>query len=145
MKFEKDDISDKMRQAALFAMAPEAVVENRLAGRRDLDNHAKVRCMIYDPPDVNQLKLREMTLDFAEEASEGGSDIKLRPKARKIFERNCRNAELCFAGKSKGKSKKGSVEPGLLHGRTVAGNVAETACGGKPPDAAAVCGNRESH
>ena len=35
MKFEKDDISDKMRQAALFAMAPEAVVENRLAGRRE--------------------------------------------------------------------------------------------------------------
>ena len=25
MKFEKDDIFDKMRQAALFAMAPEAV------------------------------------------------------------------------------------------------------------------------
>ena len=46
MKFEKDDISEKMRQAALFAMAPEAVVENRLAGRRDLDNDAKVRCMI---------------------------------------------------------------------------------------------------
>ena len=37
-----------MRQAALFAMAPEAVVENRLAGRRDLDNYAKVRCMIDD-------------------------------------------------------------------------------------------------
>ena len=48
MKFEKDDISDKIRQAALFAMAPEAVVENRLAGRRDLDNYAKVRCMIDD-------------------------------------------------------------------------------------------------
>ena len=31
MKFEKDDISDKMRQAALFAMAPEAVVDNKLA------------------------------------------------------------------------------------------------------------------
>ena len=46
MKFEKDDTSDKMRQAALFAMAPEALVENRLAGRRDLDNYAKVRCMI---------------------------------------------------------------------------------------------------
>ena len=30
MKFEKDDTSDKMRQAALFAMAPEPVVENRL-------------------------------------------------------------------------------------------------------------------
>ena len=90
MKFEKDDISDKMRQAALFAMAPEAVVENRLAGRRDLDSYAKVRCMIDDmirtqdiklsgggnqsPPDVDQLKLREMTSDFAEESSEGGSD-----------------------------------------------------------------------
>ena len=48
LKFEKDDIFDKMRQAALFAMAPEAVVENRLAGRRDLDNYAKVRCMIDD-------------------------------------------------------------------------------------------------
>ena len=33
MKFKKDDISDRMRQATLFAMAPEAVVENRLAGR----------------------------------------------------------------------------------------------------------------
>ena len=41
-------------------------------------------------------------------------------------------------GKSKGKGKKGSVDPGLLHGRTVAGNIAETACGGKPPDVATV-------
>ena len=48
MKFEKHDISDKMRQPALFAMAPEAVVENRLAGRRDMDSYAKVRCMIDD-------------------------------------------------------------------------------------------------
>ena len=71
-----------MHQPALFAMAPEA----RLAGRRDLDNHAKIHCMKDDmikgevsgaiklsgggnqpPPDVDQLKLREMTLDFAEE------------------------------------------------------------------------------
>ena len=102
MKFEKDDITDKMRQAALFAVAPEAVVENRLAGRRDLDICAKVRCMTDDmirdkreargaiklsgggnqpPPDVNQMKPREMTSDFANEA--------LRPKARRVFERNC--------------------------------------------------------
>ena len=95
MKFEKDDISDKMRQVALFAVAPKAVVENRLAGRRDLDNYTKFRCMIDDmirdrweargaiklsgggnqpPPDVDQLKLRVMTSDFAEESSEGGSD-----------------------------------------------------------------------
>ena len=39
MKFEKDDISDKMRQAALFATTPEAGVNNRWAGRRDLDNY----------------------------------------------------------------------------------------------------------
>ena len=48
MKFEKEDISVEMRQAALVDMAPEAVVENRLAGRRDLDNCAKVCCMIDD-------------------------------------------------------------------------------------------------
>ena len=68
-----------MRQAALFAMAPEAVVESRLAGR-ELDNYEKVRCMIDDmirdkreargaiklsgggnqpPLDVDQLKLRD--------------------------------------------------------------------------------------
>ena len=29
-------------------MDPEAVVENRLAGRRDFDKCAKVRCMIDD-------------------------------------------------------------------------------------------------
>ena len=79
----------------LCAVAPEAVVENRLAGRRDLNNYAKARCMIDDmvrdkreargaiklsgggnqpPPDVDQLKLREITSEFAEKESEGGSD-----------------------------------------------------------------------
>ena len=38
MEFDKNDISDKMRQAALFAMAREAVVEE------------KVRCIINEPP-----------------------------------------------------------------------------------------------
>ena len=47
-ELEMDGISDKMRQATLFSMAPVAVVENRLAGRRDFDNYAKVRCMIDD-------------------------------------------------------------------------------------------------
>ena len=48
MKYEKDDIFDTMRQAELFALAHEAMVENRLAWRRDLDNFTKVRCMIDD-------------------------------------------------------------------------------------------------
>ena len=76
-------------------MALEAVVQNWSAGRRDLDNHTKVHCMIDDiirdmreargaiklcgggnqpPLDVDQLKLREMTSDVAEEGCEGGSD-----------------------------------------------------------------------
>ena len=126
MKFERGDISDKMRPAALFAVAPEAVVENRLAGRRDLDN-AKVRCMMDDmirdreargaiklsgggsqpPPEVDQLKLGEMTSDFAEEGS--GRRHQLRPKARRVFERNCRNAQLCFEGSEQRKRPKRSV------------------------------------
>ena len=113
---EKDDISDKMRQAALFAMALEAVVQNRLVGRGDVETYVKVRCIIDDmirdkrearntiklsgggsqpPPDVDQLKLREMTSDFFAEASEGGSGIGS-VKARGVFGRNCRNAQLCI-------------------------------------------------
>ena len=36
MKFDRDDTSDKVRQAAVYAMVPEAVVENRLAEIRTL-------------------------------------------------------------------------------------------------------------
>ena len=128
MKFEKDDISDKMRQAALFAMAPEAVVENRLAGRRDLDNYAKVRCMIDDmirdkreargaiklsgggnqpPLDVDQLKLREMTSDFAEESSEGGSDTSSVQKLAESLSAFVESLNSASKGKGKGKGKKG--------------------------------------
>ena len=128
MKFEKDDISDKIRQAALFAMAPEAVVENRLAGRRDLDNYAKVRCMIDDmirdkreargaiklsgggnqpPPDVDQLKLREMTPDFAEESSEGGSDTSSVQKLAESLSAIVESLNSTSKGKGKGKGKKG--------------------------------------
>ena len=94
---EKGDIPEIVRQAASFAIVPEAVVENKLSRRRDLDNQAKVRCLIDDmnmirdkgeasgaiklsgggsqpPPDVDQLKLRQMTSDFAEESIQGWSD-----------------------------------------------------------------------
>ena len=166
MKFEKNDISDKMRQADLFAVAPKAAVENRLAGRRDLDNYAKVRWMIDDmirdkreargaiklsgggnqpPPDVDQLKLREMTLDFAEEASEGESDTSSVRKLAESLGAIVKTLNCASKGKSKGKGKKKkAVDPGLLHGRTVAGNIAETASGGKPPDVARVWRTRES-
>ena len=127
MKSEKDDISDKMRQAALFAMAPEAVVENRLAGRRDLDNYAKARCMIDDmirdkreargaiklsgggnqpAPDVDQLKLREMTSDFAEESSEGGIDTSSVQKLAESLSAIVETINSASKGKSKRKRKK---------------------------------------
>ena len=129
MKFDKDDISDKIRQAALFAVAPEAGVENRLAGRRDLDSYAKVRCMIDDmirdkreargaikltgggnqpPPDVDQLKLREMmTSDFAEEASEGGSDTSSVQKLAESLSAIVETLNSASMGESKGQGKKG--------------------------------------
>ena len=112
-----------MHQAALFAMAPEAVAENRLAGRRDLDSHAKVRCMIDDmfrdkreargalrlsgggnqsPPDVDQLELREMTSDFVEESSEGGSDTSSVQKLAESLSAIVETLNSASKGKSKG-------------------------------------------
>ena len=41
MKLGEDVVSDNMRQAALIALAPVAVVENRFASKRDLDNYEK--------------------------------------------------------------------------------------------------------
>ena len=124
MKFEKDDISDKMRQAALFAMAPEAVVENRLAGRRDLDNYAKVHCMIDDmirdkreARGCHQTGRRRQSTTAERRPAEAQKDDvglrgrserrrerhQLRPKARRVFEGNCRIAQLCFKGKGQRK------------------------------------------
>ena len=153
---EKDDISDKMRQAALFAMGPEAVVENRLAGRRDLDNYAKVRCMIDDmirdkreargaiklsgggnqpPPDVDQLKLREMTSDFAEESSEGGTDTSSVQKLAESLSAVVETLNSASKGKSKGKGKKGHWAQDSSTEGPVAGHIAE--CGGQSPAVAA--------
>ena len=112
-----------MRQAALFAMAPEDVVENRLAGRRDLDNNEKVRCKIDDmirnkreprgaiklggggnqqPPDIDQSKLREMTSDLAEEASEVGSDTSSVQKFAESLSAIVETLNSPAKGKSKG-------------------------------------------
>ena len=48
MKFDKDDIPDKVRQAAVHATASEAVVGHRLPGRRDLDTCEVVLRLIDD-------------------------------------------------------------------------------------------------
>ena len=147
-----------MRQAALFAVAPEAVVENELAGRRDLDNYAKVRCMIDDmirdkgeargaiklsgggnqpPPDVDQLKFREMTSDFAEEASVGGSDTSSVQNLAESLSAIVERLNSAPKSKSKGKGKKGSVDPRIFHWRSVAGHTTETECGGQSTAVAA--------
>ena len=131
MKFEKDDISDKMRQAALFAMPSEAVVENR---------YAKVRCIIDDmirdkrargaiklsgggnqPPMDDQLKLREMTSDFAEESSEGGSDSSSVQKLAEPLSAIVETLNSASLGKNRGKGKKGQwakIHPLEASGRT---------------------------
>ena len=114
-----------MHQAALFVVPPEAVVENRLPGRRDLDNYAKVRCIIDDmirdkteargaiklsgggnqpSPDVDQLKLRGMTLDLTEESSEGGSDTSSQKLAESLSVIG-ETLNSASKGKSKGKGK----------------------------------------
>ena len=143
MKIEKDDISDKMRQAALLAMAPEAVVENRLAGRRDLDNYAKVRCMIDDmirdkreargaiklsgggnqpPPDVDQLQLREMTSDFVEESSEGGIDTSSVQKLAVSLSAFVESLKLCLKWR-RAKEKERRVNGPRIPPREVSGRA----------------------
>ena len=120
MKFDKNDISDKMVQAAFFAMACETEFENRLAGRRDLDNYAKVlgdkgeaRRAIklggegnQPPPDVDQLKLRWVTSDLRDEASEGGSDTGSLQKLAESLSANVEPLNTATKVKSKGKSQK---------------------------------------
>ena len=46
-------------------------------------------------------------------------------------------AESYSASKGKSKGKKGSVDPGIFHGRSVARDIAETECGGQPAAVAA--------
>ena len=104
------------------------MVENRLAGRTEVDNNAKVRCMIDDmirdkreargaiklsgggnqpPPDVDQLKLREMTSDFEGESSEGGSDTSAVQKLAESLRVIVETLNSALKGKSKGKGNKG--------------------------------------
>ena len=83
MKFEKDDISDKMRQVALCAVAPEAVVENRLAGRRDLDNYAKVRCMSDDIIRDKRSESRRQSTATGRPAEAQRDDVGLRGRSER--------------------------------------------------------------
>ena len=79
------------------------------------------------PQDVDQLKLRELTSDFAEESSEGGSDTSSVQKLADSLSVIVETLNSASKGKSKGKGKKGSAGPRFLHGRPVAGHIAE--CG----------------
>ena len=109
-----------MRQAALFAMAPEAVVENRLAGRRDQDNYAKDRCMIDDEgchqiewrrqPTANGRRPAEVQRDdvgLRKKVSEGGSDTSSVHKLAESWSAIVETLNSASKGKSKGKVKKG--------------------------------------
>ena len=87
------------------------------------------------PKDVDQLKLREMTSDFAEESSEGGSDTSSVQK----LSLSAIVGTLCSVSKEKGKGK--GKKGQWTHGSPVGGHIAE--CGGQSP--AAAWRNRKSH
>ena len=73
------------------------------------------------------MKLREMTSDFAEESSEGGSDTSSVEKLAESLSAIVETLNSASKGKSKGKGKKGSMGQNSPHGRPVAGHIAE--CG----------------
>ena len=96
----------------------------KLAGRRNLDNNANVRCMICDmlrdTREWSGATKTEWRSDFAEEASERGR----RPVD------------------AQGKAK--SSDPRSFHGRSVEG-ISQRECGGQPPTVAAASGRLRSH
>ena len=97
MKFEKDDISDKMRQAALFAMAPEAVAENTLTAKKRQPTTAGRRPAEAQRDDVG-LRGR------SERRRERHSSVqKLAESLSAIVE----SLNSASKGKGKGKGKKG--------------------------------------
>ena len=112
-----------------------------------MDNYAKVRCMIDDmirdereargaikligggnqpPPYVDQLKLREMTSDFGEEASEGESDTSSVQKLAECLSAIVETLNSASKGKSEGKGKKGQKIQDPSTGGHWQGNMAET-------------------
>ena len=70
----------------------------------------------------------EMTSDFAEEASEGGSDTSPVQKLAESLGAIVEALNSASKGKSKGKGKTGSVDP-----RSFYGDIAERECGEQPP------------
>ena len=102
-------------------------VENKLAGRRDLDFCAKVRCMTDDTTGDkrrarraikfggggqsaagrHQLKVREVTSDFPDEASQGGIDTCSVQKLAQSQSATVETINSAFKGKITRKKKVG--------------------------------------
>ena len=68
------------------------------------------------------MKLKEMTSDFAEEASEGGSDTSSVQKLAESLGATVETHSSASTDKSKGKGKPGSMDPRFFHWRSVAGH-----------------------
>ena len=88
------------------------------------------------PPDVDQLKLREMTSDFAREVSEGGSDTSSVQKLAESLSAIVEEINSASKGKNKGKDKKGSVDQESSTGSQRQG-TSKAECGGQAPAVAA--------
>ena len=112
--FDEDHVTDKVRHAAVHAMAPGAVEENRLARRRDLNTYKNfptmIDVMIRDkretrgaiklggggdplPPDVDQLKLREVASKPTGDASEKESEPQFLQELGRLFEPSSADAK----------------------------------------------------
>ena len=113
------------------------MIDDMIRDKREARGAGKLSGGGNQPPDVDQMKLREMTSDFAEEASEGGTDTSSTQKVAASLSAIVETLNSASKGKSKGKGKKGSVDPRIFHGRSVAGHIEETECGGQPPAVAA--------
>ena len=83
------------------------MIDDMIRDKREARGAIKLRGGNQPPPDVNQLKLREMTLDFAEEASEGESDISSAQKLAESLSAIVESLNSASKGKGKGKGKKG--------------------------------------
>ena len=86
------------------------------------------------PPDVDQLKLREMTSDFAEESSEGGSDTSSVQKLAESMSAIVESLNSTSKGKSKGKGKKGQWAQDSSTGGHWQGTSQNVAGNRQPPE-----------
>ena len=113
------------------------MIDDMIMNKREARRAIKLSGGNNQPPlDVDQLKLRDMTSDCAEESSERGSDTSTVQKLAESLSVIVETLNSAMKGKSKRKKKrKKKVNGPKIPPRPVAGHIAE--CGGQSPAVAA--------